>query len=106
MAMRRPTPVRLARHRLANGAEVGPAGLVLDADLAIDDEAGGFDGGGVLGYQGVLVGPIQATAGQHSDAGRVLDRLSAIAIVLDLMEPATALGWFVDEGRVPSQGRN
>ena len=87
-------PVRRLVDSRAQGIEVGDAVLVLDDDLAIDH--GRFAGqlGAGLDHPAIGPGPVPAMAGEGTDLAVIDDDQGAIAVMLDLVNPALSGGWF------------
>jgi hypothetical protein len=87
-------PVRRRVDSRSKGVEVGKAVLVLDDHLAIDQ-------GGLAGQPGAsldhpLIGPrpIIAVPSEGAGLAAINDDQGAVAVVLDLVNPALCEGWF------------
>ena len=81
---------------LKGGLQVGEAGGAVvgeDDDFAVED--GGFGGErGDLGGDGLhAVGPVEAGAGEELDLRAVFAGLDAVAVELELVQPAFGGGW-------------
>ena len=68
--------------------EGGDAAVVEDDDFAIEREFVGGEGGDGVGDGAHAVGPVEAFAGEELDACAGLAGLDAVAVELDLVEPA------------------
>ena len=92
-------PVRRRVDGRAEGIEVGDAVLVLDDHLAIDQ--GGLAGQLAAGIDHPLIGPrpVIAVAGEGADLAAIDDDQGAIAVILDLVNPALPGRRLRDEGR-------
>jgi hypothetical protein len=92
-------PVRRRVDSRSKAMEISDAALVLDDHLAIDQ--GRFAGQPGAGIDNPLIGPrpVIAVAGEGSDLATIDDDQGAIAIVLDLVNPALPAGRLRDEGR-------
>jgi hypothetical protein len=81
-------PVRRLVDGRAQGLEIGSPILVLDNDLAIEDGRRAGQLGAGLDHPAVGSGPVTTMPGEGSDLALVDEDEGAIAIVLDLMNPA------------------
>src|SRR5207245_797118 len=81
--------------------EVGEAGVAVGAQdyyFAVEDAAVGGKGGDLGGDGLHAVGPVEAGAGEELDFGAVFAGLDAVAVELELVEPAGGGGWGGGEG--------
>ena len=92
-------PVRRRVDGRSEGIEVGDAVLVLDHHLAIDQ--GGLAGqpGAGLDHPPIGARPVIAVAGEGADLAAIDDDQGAIAVILDLVNPALPGRRLRDEGR-------
>src|SRR5262249_53882313 len=85
----------VALSRLERGLQRRKAGdpaLVLDHDLAVEQRRVGGKRGDGMGDVGKFFVPMEALAGEQTGLAIVEPRLNAIAVELDLVDPAGA-GW-------------
>jgi hypothetical protein len=74
--------------------EVGNAILVLDDDLAIDQGCLAGKLGRSFDYPAIRTGPVPPMPGKGPDFAAVNDDQGAVAVMLDLVNPALAGGRF------------
>src|SRR5262245_47439113 len=78
----------------AERVEVRNAGLVLDNGLTIDQSRFAGELAGSLDPPAIGSGPVPAMTRVGSDLATVDDDKGAVAIVLNLVNPALSGGWF------------
>ena len=86
---------RVAGAVLEGGLEEGEVGGAVggeDDDFAVEGDGVGGQGGDGGGDGGDAVGPVEAAAGEHLDFGTGFAGLHAVAVELELVEPAGGLG--------------
>jgi hypothetical protein len=83
----------------AEGVEVGDAVLVLDHDLAIDQGSLTAQLAASIDHPAIWSGPIPAAAGEGSYLAAVDYDQGAVAVMLDLVNPALSRGQFRHERR-------
>src|SRR5262245_59128734 len=81
------------------GVEVGDAVLVLDNGLTINQGRFAGELAGSLDHPAIWPGPVPATAGEGPDLAAIDDDQCAVAVVLDLVNPAFSGAWFRHECR-------
>jgi len=81
----------------AQGIEIGDAALILDDDLAVNDGCLAGEIAGSLDHPAIWPGPVPPMPGECPDSAAIDDDHGAIAVVLDLVNPAFSGGWFRHE---------
>jgi hypothetical protein len=81
----------------AERVEIGDAVLVLDDDLAVDQRCLAGKLGAGVDHAAIWSGPVPATSREGSDLALVDNDQGAVAVMLDLVNPALSGGWFRHE---------
>ena len=92
--MSAPPLQRKAKERVAIGIEIRNAVLVLDDDLAIDQCRLAGQLGGGLDNPLVRSGPVPVMPGEGPDLAVIDNDQGAVAVMLNLVNPALSGGWF------------
>ena len=96
--------VRIACDRSPERAEVGQPVLILYDDLAVNDRPIERQFSGCTEDEGILPRPIMPIAREGAASLLINDKLRAVAVIFDLMQPTFTIGWFINERR--QQRRN
>jgi hypothetical protein len=90
--------VRSPSQSLLQSVEVGSATLVLHDHLAVEDRRAAFEAVGGGNYARIPVRPVMTVARKGAHTTVVPQEQRAVAIMLDLVNPALSLGRLIRKG--------